>query len=597
MADTSPQPGPQPGPNEGVQHGPARAALATRAILHIDGVAFSRLLADGDETRVLEIHRDIREVKARLSEHGARIHGTAGDSVLATFDTVTRAIDAALAIQFGAGGTRPERVLEFRVGVHVGDVHEIETEVMGNAVNIAARLQAIADPGGVCISRAARDIAPPRHAQRFQASGTISLKNIAEPVEVFRCLGPAGPSLPRVSGAEAFRPESLPSVLVRPVTVLSADPFHASLGLGFASDLTSRLSRFHRLDVIARRSSAALAEEVPDSLAAAEVGARYVVRTQLQIMGLRMRVSVFLVDAKRDRVMWSEIFDRGLDDIFAVQAEIAEIAVAAMAVHIDANERAMARARDPESLDAYALTVLAWQENLEDGATGREATARAQGYFSAALARNRDYAGAVAGLARTASVQWRFGWSEDPSRSMQDATELAIRAVDIDAAEPLAHSELGFVTLYRREHDRCLAAYERALELNPSDAEILAFYADALKHAGDPAAAIPVFERALRLNPLKPDIYLGNKAHAHFLLGDFEEAVRVIRRMRQPLTAQRVLTASLMLAGREEEGRHEAERLRRHLPGFSAAKWSAIVPDRLPEHSDLLREGLERAGF
>ncbi|MEL6264369.1 MAG: tetratricopeptide repeat protein, partial [Pseudomonadota bacterium] len=200
-------------------------------------------------------------------------------------------------------------------------------------------------------------------------------------------------------------------------------------------------------------------------------------------------------------------------------------------------------------------------------------------------------------LARGHSVQWRFGWTGDRQRSFDAAMTHALRAVDADPNDATAHAELGFVNLYCREHDRAVASYERALKLNPSNCEIIAGYADVLSFNGEPDKAIPLFQRALKLNPLKPDLYLSNLAGAYFGMEDFERAIETIRTMRQPLTAQRCLTAALMLAGREQEGRREAARLLEQWPDFDADAWLSVVPDRMPEHARLFRLGLKRAGL
>lgn len=567
------------------------------AILHLDLVGYSKLVGGDDEETVRQFFEEMGFVRDILERFGGLVRSRAGDSYLVTFSTLRNAFDAAFEVQSRKPMSSEETPLVFRIGIHIGDVFDMGGEIVGNAINIAARLEGIAEPGGICISRAARDLALPKVKQKFVCHGDVVLKNIDEPMEVYKTRpNPKVHAIVREK-LQTKNPVTRPKILIRPFATLNDDPRSICFASGFTTDLISRLSRFRHVDVIGHASSFAVGTRTIDNDAAEKVDARYVASGQFQILGNRLRSTVVLLDAKCDRVLWSERFDRDLDDFFEVQTEIEDLTTSAMAVTIELAERDAARVRDPSSLDAYSMVVNGRLENLEDGASGQLATERAMRFFSDAAAIDSNYAAALAGISRAHSVQWRFGWTKNIDASLDEATKYALRAIEADQNDATAHAELGFVSLYRREHDRSLAAYRHALSLNPSDAAIIASFADALKHSGEPAEAIPHFERALELNPLKPDLYLSDLAHAYFLLRDFNKAIETIRKMRQPLTAQRVLTASLMLAGRKREGLAEAEILRSKLPGFSAEKWSAIVPDKLPEHSALLREGLQQAGF
>lgn len=392
-------------------------------------------------------------------------------------------------------------------------------------------------------------------------------------------------------------PAKRPTIVVRPFVALGGERRVSELAIILTFDLIIRLSRFSMLDVIWRDTSYILDPESDDLASAASVGARYVASGTLRLFRDRLIMHVTLSDAEQQRILWAEKFDEQMDDLFAIEDQIEGTTAAAMAINISLAERNAARARDPSSLDAYSLVVSGRLEDFEDGASGRDATARAMRCFTAAIAHDREYSAALAGLARAHCVQWRFGWSANPQRSFDSAMKHALRAVEADPNDATAHAELGFVNLYAREHDRSMSAYERAMELNPSNCEIIASYADALSHNGEPERAIPLFERALKLNPLKPDLYLSDLAGSYFVMEEFEQAIDTIRKMRQPKTAQRCLTASLMLAGHEEEGRREASKLLAMDPNFSADAWVSVVPDRLPKHTRLFRLGLKRAGL
>lgn len=583
----------------------SRMGTTVRVILQIDVVNYSSLIAEDDRQTFEQVQQELSRIRDFIETSSGTVHSSAGDCFLATFAGAQSALKMALAVQERNHIRTKLNTLTYRIGINIGEVFLLASTVGGNAVNVTARLETLASPGGICISRNLWEIAPPKLRARFERGGLQRLKNISDPIEVMHFgttgerLAPpdpsASPSLVGRSAMDIVRHQ--PSVLVRPLKILSDEPNDQFLAEGFTADLIAKLSRFRHLDVIGRASSATLGIELPDANAGRAVSVRYIVSGQYWRGGGRLGIRISLLDVRRNLVIWSDLFERSLEDFFFVASEVAQEATAVMAVQIENIEERLARARDPSDMDAYTLVIRGRLEDLEDGAFGRMATERALTYFIAASEQDTQNAAAFAGMARATSVQWRFGWCEDRLETIDRATKFAMQAIMTDDNNAVSHAELGFVALYRREHDRSLAAYQRALQLNPSDVEIIAFYADALKHAGDPKASLVYFERALRLNPLHPDVYLGNAAHAHFLLRDYDKAIATIRRMRQPLTAQRVLTASLMLAGRETEGHQEAERLRALVPNFRAVDWCRIVPDRLAEHSDLLREGLERAGF
>lgn len=570
------------------------AQFETRAVLHMDGVGFSVLIGRDDPQVVLAVERQMKFASEIIIGNGGTVHSHAGDALMASFPRVSMALLAALALQTG----EKDAVMRLRVGVHIGEVYRHGDVLLGNAVNIAARIEPLAAAGQIIVTRAVKDVAPRHLPLEYARVGEVTVKNIEEPIELFSVVGTKdrAPRKSLATGLDHDMKKRLPCVLVRGISVMG-ESVMGFIGEAFQMDLISKLARFRHLDVISHSSSALLPLSVPNQIAAQQVNASYVVSGQLQVVGHRLKAVFELSSGESGKVYWSESMERQIEDVFALQFEIVETVVSTMAIHIEDHESRLARARDPDSLDCYALFCRGRIEDIEDGVTGREASLRASEMFRRAIALDGDYSAPVAGLSRVTSVQWRFNWCEDRERHMELALQLAQQALEIDPNDPVAFAELGFVTLYRKEHDRSLAAYRRAIELNPSDADILAFYADALKHSGEVQQSIPLFERALRLNPLKPDIYLGNMAHAYCVLEDYDKAIALVRQMRQPMTAQRLLTAALMLSGREAEARNEAARLRKMLPDFSARAWLDVVPDRHPGYSAKLIEGLERAGF
>lgn len=386
-----------------------------------------------------------------------------------------------------------------------------------------------------------------------------------------------------------------PSIAVLPIAVLGDHEDGAILATCLAVDIIGHLTRFRRVDVIAYATTTNFAGA---GLSAAEIGARlgarYITQGTLWHMGARMRLKFDLIEAETDRVVWSENVVNDCQDLFEIEAEIATAVAAGLMVEIDQIERARIRARDPESLAAYELCIRGIDEILRVDPDG---CLRAISYFNRAVERETGYARALSGISRAHGFQWKYRWAQDRMAALDRAEEFALNAVDCDINDASANAGLGWVALYRREHDRSLAAYRRAMQLNPSDADILAEYADALKHSGSALESVPLFERAIRLNPYASDHYLKDLAHAYFIGEDYETAISTVQRMRRPRLSSRVLAASYALAGSLDKAKRTAMELRQVFPDFTADTWVASVPDRRPEDSERLLEGLKRAGL
>ena len=312
------------------------------------------------------------------------------------------------------------------------------------------------------------------------------------------------------------------------------------------------LTRFRRLDVIAYNSTCAIPQGLPARELGSRLGARYVTQGVLWLTPSRIRLTFDLILTETEKVVWSHDFDRTWDDLFEVQREVAGAVASGMMVEIEYRERTRVRARDPSSLDAYAL----WLRGLDDMLSyDRQRCQTALGYFSRAVEVDETYARALSGISRAHGFRWMYRWAERREAALAEAEEWALQAVDADAHDPGARAALGWVSLYQRDHDRSLDSYQQALDLNPSDADALAEYADALKHSGAPAEAVPLFERAIRLNPYSADRYLRDLAHAHFVLEDYEAAIRTVKRMRRKNTILRTLAASQAMLGLDDDAR------------------------------------------
>ncbi len=567
------------------------------AILCVDACGSSRDMRRNEAATIRQIAGDIEIFRRIVAECRGSVSNLRGDGMLATFDSASDAIDCAFAIQRRTPTENGSPPMKYRIGVHIGDTYYIHDQVVGDSVNVAARIESHANPGDVLVSRPVFETLRGRTGMHFISVGTPPLKNIGNDLELFR-VEPASPAKPAPSLLLETAPVpdlSNPSVAVLPFESVSERLDLAALASGFAEEVIGLLTRFRGLDVIAAGSSIFwLGGQPPTNNAYYLLHARYLVHGRVQLSTRRIRVKVRLTDSQTERTVWTEQYDRVFDDIFDIQTEIAECAVASMAVQIEHAERELARARNPDSLDAYALQLQAREE-----AYWIEPAARLRAYDLAkrAITVSPNYARAHAVMSRTLSLAWKYGWSDDPEASFEAAHNAAVQAVDMDKNDPRGLAELGFVALYRREHGRSLTALSRALELNPSDADIIAEYADALKHAGRRQEAIELFERAIRLNPLHRDGYQRDLAHTYFVDRQFERAIETINGMIDPTMSLRVLTASYSLLGQMEEARRSAAMLRVRHPQFSARAWAKIVPDKDPADTELLVEGLERAGL
>ena len=567
------------------------------AILFADAVGYSRHMRASEQLAVRSIVHHISAIRQLIATTGGEHRGGAGDSVLATFNSVRDAVRCARAIQARAPAPDDLLDIQFRIGIHLGDMVEVDGDLHGDSVNIAARLEPIAPPGGICVSRSVYDALRGEADFAFVSIGRPKLKNMGEDLEVFTVVdaAAAGLSAPGLALAARSMDPNQPSIAVLPFECMSERDDLAALASGFSDEVIGYLTRFSSLDVIARGSSIFGGSDSPDTgEKIARLNVRYVVQGRVQLSTRRIRVKVRLINVESRRALWSEQYDRVFDDIFDVQEDIAECAVAAMSVQIEEIERKLARARNPDSLDAYALQLRARDEIFLNEAQAR---LRALELAERAIAMSPDYARPYATKSRALSLGWKYSWSEDPEMSFAEAHDEAMRAVAIDGNDPSGLAELGSISLYRREHDRSLAAFSRALGLNPSDADILVEYADALKHSGRKAEAIPLFERAMRLNPFHRDRYARDLAHAFMLNRQFQMAIDTINGMVDPTQALRVLTASYAHLGMMDQARQSASVLKERYPDFTARGWAKIVPDRDPADTELLVEGLERAGL
>lgn len=543
------------------------------AILVADVTGYTRLMGE-DEAGTLEtLKTHLREViEPSVVHHDGRLVKTSGDGLLAEFASAVEALASAVEIQAELehrNADRPEdRRFEYRIGIHLGEVIFDDDDVFGDGVNVAARLEGLAKPGSIYLSGDVYRQVRGKIDLAFEDLGEHSVKNVAEPMRVFRVVPAAGNGNATATRPRADTPRaSGPLVAVLPFDNLSCDPTTDYFSDGITNDLITDLSRFPDLAVIASHSVFAYkGKPARIGTVARELGVRYVVEGSVQHAGNRVRINAQLIDALTERHLWSERYNRDLQDLFAVQDELAHSIAATVFRRLEISEcdhSLRKRADNLEAYDHFLRGQAAWY-----GWTA-ESNAEAQAQFRKAIALDPNFARAYGALSYVLIQSVLEGWAERPEATLREARSLAQIAVARGPSDFENLEHLGFACLYCREFDRSLACYERALELNPNSADLLADMADMLAHVGRTAEAATYIARAKRLNPICPDWYDWVLGIAAFHEGRFEDALAAFIRAGTPsVYLQREIVATYVRLGRMEEARSLARDLMQQRPEY-----------------------------
>jgi TolB-like protein/Flp pilus assembly protein TadD len=583
------------------------------AILAADVVGFSRLIQLDEDGTIAALTRHRRDtIDPLIAAHGGRVFKTMGDGLLAEFASVVEAVRCAAAIQDQLTQINREvpadRRLEFRVGVNMGDVLAVADDLLGDGVNVASRIEAVATPGGVVLSDDAMRQVAGKVPFAFVDLGEHRLKNIARALRLHaldRAREGDGPA--RAAKRELALPDR-PSIAVLPFDNLSSDPAQAMLCDAMAEDIITDLSRFHSLFVIARDSSFLYRNRPADiRRIGVELGVRYLLEGSLRRAGGKIRVTVQLIETATGHHVWAERYDKEAAELFALQDEVTHAIVGRLVNRLQRADLEMARRKPPDSLQAYEYWLAATTAHELGTAEGH---AEAKALYEKALATDPRYARAHAGLAELCYMEVVVGaWGQPREPLLEEALEHARKSVELDESDAQPHVILGWVHMARREFDRAVKHWAIADELNPNDAEVAMSRATAHAFLGEPEIGLKIAEAALRLNPYCPDWYLSDKAVIHFIAHQYEPALAIYGSIGELYPHSALWhAAAAAKAGRNEEAQQQAAaflaQARQCWAGDPAATPADQVNwliDSLPFKRDAdvahFREGLRAAGL
>ena len=573
------------------------------AILLTDMVGYSRLMGLDEEGTIARqrAHRE-KVFDPNISAHGGRIVKSTGDGLLVEFPSVVDAVRCAVDVQTELAerdtDVSEDRRIQYRIGINLGDIIIDGDDILGDGVNVAARLEGLAKPGGVCISGTVHDHLAGKVDAAFEDAGEQTVKNVPRPVRVWHWQ--TGQTARGSHDVDQPPPlPDKPSIAVLPFHNLSVDPEQEYFADGIAEDIITSLSKLSQLLVIGRNSSfsykgkAAKAPEISK-----ELGVRFVVEGSVRKAGNRVRITAQLIDCLTGGHLWGERFDRELTDILAVQDEVTHEIVLAMALKLTADEQGLLKHKSTNSLEAYDYFLRGREKHW---LLSKDGNAQAKAMFSRAIDLDPEFAPAYAFLADERVLDHINQWHEAGDRPLEQAYELAQKAVALDDTYARAHFALGNVRLWKRQHDQALAEFERAVTLDPNFATGHMGMGWVLQYAGRSEEAIEFIKRGMRLDPHYPAFRLHWLAQAYFQLGQYEEAIELLKRRitRDPETdvSRVLLAASYGFLGRVAEARAEWAEALRVNPKYSLKHRRQILPFKDPRDFDRLVEGLRKAGL
>lgn len=561
------------------------------AIVAADVVGYSRLMG-ADETGTLAALRKLRAdlVDPAISGHGGRIVKTMGDGLLLEFPSVVDAVKCAVAVQRAmtahTATVSDDRAIRYRIGIHIGDIIIEGDDIFGDGVNIAARVEPLAQTGGICLSDDAYRQVRDRVDIAWTDGGTHQVKNIARPLQVWRWQHDAGPSMEPVQPAPLPLPDK-PSIAVLPFNNMSGDPEQDYFADGMTEDLITDLSKISSLFVVARNSCFAFKGQAVDVRdAARRLGVRYVLEGSVRKAGPRVRINAQLIDATSGGHLWADRYDGAIEDVFELQDEVGAKVVSALAVHLTGDEQRRLNQVHTRNLEAYELFVRAKStpypplpERLES----------ARKMFEQVIDLDPDFAGGHAGVSWILSFGAMFGHA-DISPIAERAVALSEKAISLDESFGMGHVAAALALQLKGKHDEAIAAADAAVERQPNDADAHALRGLVLAFAGQAGRGLAPIEHAIRLNPQFVNSPFRNLRSCIMLLAqDYEGSARSFEEnvQREGPVGPPVLcwaAASYTAVGRKDDATRARTELAARFPAFRLTGWNFPKLIKSPEH-------------
>ena len=617
------------------------------AILSADVEGYSRLMAEDEEATVRTITTYREVMTALIQQHRGKVVDSPGDNLLAEFISVVDAVQCAVSVQkeISARNTElPEnRKMHFRIGINLGDVIEEDDRIYGDGVNIAARLEGLAEPGGICISKTAFDHIESKLPYGYDFIGDQTVKNIPKPVGAYRVLMDPRVTVkgrleekkiapvrrmpilvgvvvilvlavavgiwqfymrrPSVEPASvekmAFPLPDKPSIAVLPFDNLSGDSQQDYFSDGITESIITALSNVSNLFVIARNSTFTYkGKPVKVQQVAQELGVRYVLEGSVQRSGDQVRITAQLNDALKGHHLWAEKYDRKIGEIFALQDDITERVATALEVKLTEGEQARMWRRKADNPEAYEYFLRGLK--IYRSFT-KEDNAQARKLWEKAAELDPNYAQAWLQIGWTHYRDGRFGWTDIPTKSLSQAEDLAQKTLTLDYSMPEAYSLLSVVFMARRQHDKAVAYGEKAIALAPNLADLTATIGVTYLYSGRPDETIKLVRKSMRLSPYYPAWYLPVLGLAYRLTGQYEEAITVMEKWppRDPhsMLPYMILAFTYIEAGREEDAHAAVAEVLKRNPKASIEGYAATIPYKDPAEIERIKESLRKAGL
>ena len=571
------------------------------AVLYADVADYSRLTRQNEAGTHHQVMSVLDYTSGAIKDGGGTVLRYAGDAILAEFQSVVAAIMAALTIQNELLARNDDKAdndkVQIRIGLNLGEVILDRGEIFGDGVNLAARLEAAAQPGGVCISSIVHEQIVNIVDTNFVDGGEESFKNIDQPVRVYRW-HPQGLATQNKTPPDLAL-EERPSIAVLPFDNLSSDPEQEFFADGITEDIITELSREKDLFVIARNSSSVYKGQTPDIMQVAkDLGVKYVLEGSVRRAGNKIRLNAQLIDGENNRHIWAERYDRSLEDIFEVQDDLSNTIMNTLVrrIHVSSFDRALRR--PPQNMIAYDHYVhgmaLVLRLNKKDNLLAQQEALKT-------IELDPNYARGHILLSWTYFYGYFSGWFEDRGLALKQGHEAALKSIECDKNDFLGYSALGFAELFLNNQERALNAIDDAVKLSPNNADARAMRAMILNFTGDPEQALQEASLAIRHNPSHPDWYLIGPGRALFILERYQEALPYLERLVNAgddiPTWRAVLAATYMGLGREAEARAEISKAVEFEPDLSITGILSITPFKDSQVSERYASLLSKAGL